>query len=96
MTCGGWTYIVTDRPNGALHIAVTADLMLCAQQHRTGSGAGYAHSRGMSRLVHFEGFDRMSGAIRRAQALRLWRRAARIALIEAGNPDWQDLWDRVA
>jgi putative endonuclease len=35
---------------------------------------------------------RIDAAIVREKAIKKWRRAWKIALIERDNPDWRDLW----
>jgi putative endonuclease len=35
-------------------------------------------------------------AIRREKEIKKWRRDWKIALIEAENPDWNDLYDGIA
>jgi putative endonuclease len=46
----------------------------------------------MARLVHLEPFEDIHEALSREKALKKWRRAWKIELIEQGNPDWRDLW----
>ena len=45
--------------------------------------------------MHFETFDDVTAAISREKQLKRWRRQWKIELIEAGNPDWQDLYSQV-
>jgi putative endonuclease len=43
---GGWVYIMTNRPNGALYTGVTADIARRAYEHREGhSGLARSLSR---------------------------------------------------
>jgi len=35
---GGWTCILTNKPNGVLYIGVTSDLAARIMQHRAGTG----------------------------------------------------------
>ncbi|MEQ8346912.1 MAG: GIY-YIG nuclease family protein [Sneathiellaceae bacterium] len=90
---GAWVYTLANRPNGTLYTGVTADLARRVLQHREGRGSGFARRHGIRRLVHAERHDAVSTAIAREKTMKRWRRAWKIALIEAGNPDWQDLWD---
>ena len=39
----------------------------------------------------FESFDAIEPAIAREKAIKKWRRAWKIGLIEKDNPDWDDL-----
>jgi len=38
----------------------------------------------------------METAIRRERAIKEWKRAWKIELIEAGNPQWRDLYANIA
>ena len=37
----------------------------------------------------------MDSAITREKALKKWNRQWKLRLIEAGNPDWADLWPTI-
>jgi putative endonuclease len=37
----------------------------------------------------------MIAAIAREKQLKKWNRAWKIELIEAGNPEWRDLWEEI-
>ncbi len=84
-------YILASRRHGTLYVGVTSDLMGRLYQHRTGAVPGFTSEYGVRRLVHFEMFGGMDAAITREKQLKGWRRAWKIALIEEGNPDWEDL-----
>ena len=92
---GGWVYILASGRNGTLYVGVTADLAARMVQHREGKGGGFAAKYGVDRLVHAEHFERIDEAIAREKALKKWRRAWKLELIERGNPDWSDLFDHV-
>ena len=57
--------------------------------------AGKVRHYGIRRLVFAEPHAEIALAIAREKSLKRWRRAWKIALFEAGNPDWQDLWDSI-
>jgi putative endonuclease len=42
-----------------------------------------------------EWHDEIEDAIRREKAVKKWRRAWKIELIETINPNWDDLYDRL-
>ncbi|MGH6695953.1 hypothetical protein [Sphingopyxis sp.] len=46
-------------------------------------------------MVHAEAFADVSEAIAREKAIKKWRRAWKLELIEQGNPQWLDLYDRL-
>jgi putative endonuclease len=47
------------------------------------------------RLVHAEHFERIDEAIACEKAIKKWRRAWKLQLIERGNPDWNDLFEHI-
>ncbi len=91
-----WVYIVTNRIHGTLYIGVTSDLILRADQHRRHAVKGFTDLYNLERLVHYEALDGPESAIRREKQLKHWNRAWKVALIEAGNPEWRDLWSDIA
>lgn len=93
---GGWTYIMTNKPGGVLYIGVTAHLAARVDQHRRGAGSSFCRRYGLTRLVLAELHDTVGEAITREKALKAWRRDWKIALMEAANPQWDDLFDRIA
>ena len=92
---GGWVYIMTNRPRGVLYIGVAADLAARAAQHRDGTGSSFCRRYKLTRLVHWEHHDEIEDAIAREKAMKEWKRAWKIALIEGHNADWADLYDRL-
>jgi putative endonuclease len=92
---GGWVYILASKRNGTLYTGVTANLPARMIQHRSGKGPGFAALYGVMRLVHAEHFERIDEAIAREKAIKKWRRAWKLELIEKGNPEWHDLFDHI-
>ena len=84
-------YILASKLNGTLYIGVTSSLVQRVWQHRHGLLAGFTKRYGIRRLVWYEAHDSMQAAIGREKALKEWKRARKIGLIEEANPDWQDL-----
>ncbi|MFL9841240.1 GIY-YIG nuclease family protein [Sphingomonas sp. ST-64] len=89
---GGWVYILANRKNGTLYTGVTADIAARIVQHREGTGSRFAAHYGVTRLVYVEPHDDITTAIAREKAIKKWRRAWKIELIERENPDWRDLF----
>ena len=87
----GWVYIMADRYRGTTYIGVTADLATRVHQHRTGHGSDFCRRYGLHRLVYADSTDLIVDAIAREKAMKKWRRAWKIALIEEANPEWHDL-----
>lgn len=96
MDRGGWTYIMTNRRGGVLYVGVTAHLAERVDQHRRGAGSGFCRRYGLTRLALAERHDSIVDAIVREKALKAWRRAWKVELIERSNPDWEDSFDVIA
>lgn len=93
MRKGGWTYILANKPNGVLYIGVTSDLAARMMQHREGKGSAFCRKYGLKMLVYVERHDDISAAIAREKALKAWKRAWKVELIEKANPRWDDLFE---
>ena len=90
-----WVYIMSNRKDGVLYIGVTSDLSRRIVQHREGKGSAFCRRYGLKRLVYAEEHDSFEEAIAREKAMKAWKRAWKIELIEAVNPAWEDLFDVV-
>ena len=84
-------YIMTDSRRGVLYVGVTSELQTRAHQHHDGELSGFTRKHGCKLLVWFETHDDIEAAIRREKLIKRWRRAWKIALVEARNPEWADL-----
>ena len=84
-------YILASGHYGTLYIGVTSDLPKRLWEHREGIAQGFTSRYAVHRLVHFEMFGDMEGAIAREKRLKNWRRDWKINLINAENPEWRDL-----
>ncbi len=84
-------YILASQPHGTLDIGVTSDLVGRLWQHRNGTIEGFTSRHNVLRLVRYELFGDMEGAILREKQLKRWHRPWKISLIESENPDWHDL-----
>ena len=87
-----WVYLLTNRKNGAIYTGVTRDIAQRTWQHRERTGSAFCHKYGIDQLVHAEAHDTIVDAIAREKAIKKWRRAWKVALIEKDNSDWRDLW----
>ncbi|HLN25412.1 MAG TPA: GIY-YIG nuclease family protein [Patescibacteria group bacterium] len=89
---GGWTYILTNRPNGTLYVGVTSDLARRIWEHREGVADGFTRRYGLDRLVLVERYEDIRIAIQRERNLKHWPRAWKVRLILDANPAWDDLY----
>jgi putative endonuclease len=93
---GGWVYIVTNRPNGTLYTGVTSNLARRVWEHREGVADGFTKRYGLKRLVYAERHTAIRAAIQRERNMKHWSRTWKVRLILAENPNWDDLYDRLA
>lgn len=89
---GGWVYIMTNAAHGTLYIGVTAHLAERVTQHREGRGSEFCTEHGLTRLVYVERHGDIREAIAREKAMKRWKRAWKLRLICAQNPQWRDLY----
>ena len=87
-----YVYLLASRKHGTLYLGVTNDLVRRGYEHKAGATAGFTARYGVNRLVWFEVHDDIEAAILREKKVKKSRRDWKIALIEAENPDWLDLW----
>jgi putative endonuclease len=88
-----YVYILCSEAYGALCIGVTSDLVKRVWQHRDGLADGFTKTYRIKRLVWFEVHGDIMVAIAREKQLKKWKRAWKIDLIQAANPDWRDLYE---
>jgi predicted GIY-YIG superfamily endonuclease len=85
-------YIMASRRNGTLYTGVTSNLPRRAYEHRRGLILGFTSRYGCKLLVWYENYDTMADAIAREKQIKAGSRGKKLALIEAMNPEWRDLY----
>ncbi len=90
-----FVYIVASRRNGTLYVGVTSNLVQRVSQHRDGTFDGFTKRYGCKMLVWYEPASTMELAIAREKQIKAGSRAKKLALIEAMNPQWRDLFDEI-
>ncbi len=88
-------YILGNRPHGTLYVGVTSDLVARIWQHKNSLADGFTKRYGIHTLLWFEQHGTMESAILREKQLKAGSRMKKIALIEAANPEWQDLYSGI-
>jgi len=91
-----FVYIMASKRNGTLYVGVTGDLAGRVGEHRDELLEGFTKKYGVHQLVWFEEFGDIHDAIVREKRIKKWRRAWKLELIEKMNPDWTDLFERIA
>ena len=88
-------YILASQRNGTIYIGVTSDLPGRISVHKQDLVEGFTKRYRVHLLVYYELHDTMPVAIAREKQLKKFSRARKLALIEAANPDWRDLYEDV-
>ena len=88
-------YLLASGRNGTLYVGVTSSLPARIWQHRQHVVEGFAQRHRVNILVWFELHETMDSAISREKALKAWKRAWKIELIEKSNPYWRDLYAEI-
>jgi putative endonuclease len=91
-----YVYLLASRRHGTLYLGVTNDVVRRVYEHKNKLLPGFSAKYGIDRLVWYETYADVIEAIRREKEVKKWRRDWKIALIEADNPDWQDLFHAIA
>ena len=76
-------------------MGVTSNLALRVWQHQSHLIEGFTKRYGVHPLVWYEGHATMESAIAKEKAIKNWRRAWKIALIEKSNSHWRDLYEEL-
>ena len=92
----GFVYIMASGENGTIYIGVTSDLTKRVWEHRNGAADGFTKRHGCRTLVWFEAYDSLEAARQRELRMKEWKRDWKLREIEGLNPDWEDLFDRIA
>ena len=85
-----FVYMLASKHRGTLYVGVTNDLHRRVLEHRSGEGGKFSAKYRVHDLVWFEQYADIEVAIAREKAIKKWRRAWKIALIEEQNPHWDD------
>ena len=79
-------------PERDAYAGVTSNLVQRVSQHREGYVDGFTRRYGCKDLVWFEMAETMEAAIVREKQIKGGSRTKKLALIEAHNAEWRDLF----
>jgi putative endonuclease len=91
-----YVYILASRPGGAIYVGVTNDLVRRVYEHKQGFVRVHTKTYRIDKLVYFEQFVTARDAIQREKNMKRWPRAYKTRLIAQSNPEWRDLFDKIA
>jgi putative endonuclease len=91
-----YVYILASSRNGTLYVGMTDDLVRRAWGHRETVAPGFTKTYSVKILVWFEEHPTRESSFARERAIKKWRRAWKIDLIERTNSGWNDLFEKIA
>ena len=87
-----WQAAATGRSN----TGATSNLARRVYEHREALLPGFTSRYACKILVWYESYPTMAEAITREKQIKAGSRTKKLALIEAMNPDWRDLYPDLA
>ena len=87
-----YVYIMTNPTRTVLYTGVTNDLRKRVYQHREKLVDGFTNRYNINKLVFYEVTQDVKSAIEREKQIKGGSRTKKIALINAMNPEWDDLY----
>jgi putative endonuclease len=82
---------MTNFTNTVIYAGLTNDLLRRVSEHREKQTEGFTSRYNVWKLVYYEAFDDVNGAIAREKQIKGGSRAKKVALIEVENRTWRDL-----
>jgi len=95
MSKTGYVYVMSNWNNQIIYTGVTSDLKGRAYKHRNGLIPGFTKKYNCTKLVYFETSDSITSAIEREKQVKNYSRGKKIALVNAFNPTWRDLYSEL-
>ena len=89
-------YMMASARNGTVYLGSTVNLAKRVWEHRNGVIAGFTKKYGCTLLVWYEMVGSWEAARQRELQMKEWKRDWKLREIEGFNPDWEDLYDRIA
>jgi putative endonuclease len=96
MQTPSYVYIMASARNGTIYIGSTDNLVRRAYEHRNQLIDGFTKRYGCKLLVSYEEHPELASARLRERQMKEWKRAWKLREIEGMNPEWEDLFDRIA
>jgi putative endonuclease len=84
--------MLANRRNGTIYTGASVDLAHRIHSHREKARPGFTARYGVIRLVWYEPFEMIGDAFQRERTIKHYPRQWKINLIEAENPEWDDLY----
>ena len=85
-----YVYLLTNAAHTVLYCGVTNDMTRRIGEHKAGQDS-FTRKFNVHKLVHFETYTNVLDATAREKQMKAGSRAKKLALINVGNPAWEEL-----
>ncbi|WP_432419213.1 GIY-YIG nuclease family protein [Fluoribacter gormanii] len=90
-----YIYLLANKHNNVLYTGVTNELIRRVYEHKNKLVAGFTKKYNVDRLVYYEACGSIIVAIEREKQIKGWSRKKKHDLINALNPEWNDLYQSI-
>ena len=87
-----YVYLLANKHNNVVYTGVTSDLIRRVYEHKNKLVKGFTQKYNVDRLVYYEACANIVVAIEREKQIKAWSRKKKDDLINALNPEWNDLY----
>lgn len=87
--------IMTNRNHTVLYTGVTNNLTRRVCEHKSRLVEDFTKKYHATKLVYFEAYDSPRSAVAREKQIKAGSRQKKLDLINAMNPEWKDLYDKL-
>ena len=87
----GYVYLLINNSNKVIYTGVTSNLVKRIYEHQKGLVEGFSKRYNLKKLVHYEIYDTVIGAITREKQIKAGSREKKIKLIKSKNPTFRNL-----
>ena len=88
-------YIMTNKTNTVFYTGITSNLNKRIYEHKENLVEGFTKKYNVHKLVYYEVFNDVEGAILREKQIKADSRNKKIKLINSMNPNWKDLYSEL-
>ena len=88
-------YIMTNKTNAVFYTGITSNLNKRIYEHKENLVEGFTKKYNVHKLVYYEVFNDVEGAILREKQIKAGSRNKKIKLINSMNPNWKDLYSEL-
>ena len=88
-----YVYFLANWNNKVIYVGVTNDLIRRVYEHKNGLAEGFKKKYHVDKLIYYEIWDEIEGAISREKQIKGGSRRKKDELVGKFNPRWEDLFD---